>query len=141
MLPGRSASVVGGQHHRCLLEAAGRLRSLAGMAALHRPPALLATTDVHAEANTLYTRLWDVRLILVEDFALDDRASAARAFRRQLPFQRLVDRRRNGTMASPSVAGTFLRFHYAKQIQREFVVSPAGEIARRMQWAPAGTWN
>jgi len=131
MLPGRPASVVGGQHHGglaigqadLLIQLPGQrhrarpdlrggsatgIRGLAGMAALHRPPALLATTDVQAEANTLYTRLWDVRLILVEDFVLDDRASAVRAFRRQLPFQRLVHRRWNGTMAFPSLAGSFL---------------------------------
>jgi hypothetical protein len=86
MLPGRSASVVGGQQHdglaigqaELLIQFRGQrhragpdlpggsatgIRGLAGMAALHRPPALLATTDLHAEAKTLYTRLWDVRSI------------------------------------------------------------------------------
>ena len=131
MLQGRCASVVGGQHHggpaigpaELLIQlgserhrprpdlrggSAAGIRPLAGMAVLYRPPGLLATTEAHAQANTLYTRLWDPRLIVVQDIVLGDRASRVRALLRQLPFQRLNGRRWNPTMAFPSLAGTSL---------------------------------
>ena len=101
-----------GQRHRARPDLRGGstagIRGLAGMAALHRPPALLAATEVHAKTNVLHARLWDLHLILADDSVLDDPASAVRALRRQLRFQGLVDRRRNRTTPSAPGAGTFL---------------------------------